>query len=245
MEEASCESSRSQPINSFLFSLRMRKEMKLMELLLCCPKKCIEWNENISAEGGQRHSIHHQSTPIPQINSISLIDVEWNGWLVRLIWRRKVELVCCSCCLRGYGRLAANAPQGRRERKQTTQPIKKENEMKFNQLERQFINGVDEWSGLVELNEVGHQRAEARRQANNSTNFSFSNKLRKVVVLAELFYLFSSSLLVEWATHHNPSINNEICWWLIGFVGCLLLFEIGWLWLGTSPLPRFHSAPWN
>ena len=24
--------------------------MKLMELLLCCPKKCIEWNENISAE---------------------------------------------------------------------------------------------------------------------------------------------------------------------------------------------------
>ena len=33
MEEASCESSRSQPINSFLFSLRMRKEMKLMELI--------------------------------------------------------------------------------------------------------------------------------------------------------------------------------------------------------------------
>ena len=77
----------------------------------------------------------------------------------------------------GYGRCSANAPQ----QKKRTQPNKsneinemkasqRENEMKTNQLERQFINGVDEWSGLVGLNGVGHQAAPAARQANNNSN---------------------------------------------------------------------------
>ena len=39
---------------------------------------------------------------------------------------------------------------------------RKENAMKTNQLERQFINGVDEWSGLVGLNGVGPQGSPSR-----------------------------------------------------------------------------------
>ena len=55
--------------------------------------------------------------------------------------------------------------------------------MKSNQLERQFINGVDEWSGLVGFHGVGHQgNSQLPRQAkNNSNQFHFMKGIDGIV----------------------------------------------------------------
>ena len=91
----------STPFNSFLSS----NQLFLMGWLMKRKRVDGGWSpkansgngmsaELFAAERRQRHSIHHQSNPIQPINSRNqnyfdlLIDVEWNGWLVRLIWRR-------------------------------------------------------------------------------------------------------------------------------------------------------------
>jgi len=167
MEEASCESSRSQPINSFLFSLRMRKEMKLMELLLCCPrerfnKEWMEWMICWCVSRGGAKGAHQTS---------------WKNWS-EVWWSGRARLVCfpLSRCRRRLWALSAMGSAKERERKETNQP---------NNLRMEWIyliegkNGMEstclmEWNSSAAINQINEWNgAPSGSAVSSSTTHNF------------------------------------------------------------------------
>ena len=78
--------------------------------------------------------------------------------------------------------------------------------MKTNQLERQFINGVDEWSGLVGLNGVGHQAAPTAARQVHQLSLLFALPLREAKKKKRVEWLRAAVFFVDLLGYGLPPL---------------------------------------